>query len=92
MDLLKNLDNMITVEECFNNFVDFEICPLKEYTPKVLINDTKLAMIKFAKLHVETALKKASENIKNIYDNNLQEDVYINENDIINAYPLENIK
>ena len=48
-----------TAEECFNNFVDFEICPLKEYTPEVLINDTKLAMIEFAKLHVEAALEEA---------------------------------
>ena len=94
---------MITAEECFNNFVDFEICPLKDYTSKELINDTKLAMIEFARLHTEQALKIASEEVYHDiqidwcdpYDysagHNGIKGVIAKES-ILNAYPLENIK
>ena len=46
-------------------------------------------MIKFAKLHVEAALKEASENV--IIDGHPFE-YELDKNSIINAYPLENIK
>ena len=48
--------------------------------------DIKKAMIEFAKLHVEAALKEAK---------NLLKDGYVtpqDEQDILNAYPLTNIK
>lgn len=80
-----------TAEECFNNFVDFEISPLKEYTPKVLTHDTKLAMIEFAKLHVEAALKEASEKSTCMNEDPFYSDM-IDKESILNAYPLENIK
>ena len=63
----------------------------------LLIED---AMIEFAKLHVQTALEKASE-IANygIYQNDdgqepfhHESNIFVNKNEILNAYPLENIK
>lgn len=84
-----------TAEEVFNNFVDFKICSLKEYTPKILTNDTKLAMIEFAKLHVEAALKEASEKAHHYHISTWKcEGVQpeVNKDSILNAYPLENIK
>ena len=51
--------------------------------------DIKTAMIKFAKLHVESALKEASENV--IIDGHPFE-YELDKNSILNAYPLENIK
>ena len=82
---------MITAEECFNNFVDFEICPLKDYKSKEIINDTKLAMIEFAKLHVTEALKQALEDSPTGSSTDIPsyEDM---KDAILNAYPLENIK
>lgn len=54
---------------------------------------TKDLMIEFAKLHVEAALKEASENVKwkeQITMQGLQ--VTINKSSILNAYPTSNIK
>ena len=51
------------------------------------------AMIEFAKIHVEAALKAASDNVD--YTTDGQEhitDVWIDEDSILNSYPLENIK
>lgn len=84
------INKMITAEECFNNFVDFEIYPLKEYTPKILTNDTKLAMIKFAKLHVEAALKAADIAGSDFNSGGAIYEEY--QEAVLNAYPLENIK
>ena len=55
------------------------------------------AMIQFAKLHVEAALKDASEKIKLTDEvcEVLQEhwfEEYIDKSSILNSYPLENIK
>lgn len=64
--------------------------------------DTVVMMRDFAKLHVEAALKAASENVKVDYnllenynktllvDENIE--VYAINSSILNAYPLENIK
>jgi hypothetical protein len=48
----------------------------------------KSALIEFAKIHVELALKKASENIKLLDDDWNTPD----KQSILNAYPLTNIK
>ena len=54
--------------------------------------DIKKAMIEFAKLHVEAALKEAEkETVKHISKTILELNMY-NKNSILNAYPLENIK
>ena len=88
MDLLKNLDNMITASEFYKQ------------TTGCVINhiDIKNAMIEFAKMHVEAALKDASENFKmkikeNVHELHMNDDwMEVDKNSILNAYPLENIK
>jgi len=54
------------------------------------------AMIEFAKMHVEAALKEASEKAKTIYiepDGCATGDYYdVDKDSILNSYPLENIK
>lgn len=50
------------------------------------------AMIEFAKLHVEAALKAATNNAKMDSDPFDYEDEWIDKDSILNAYPLENIK
>lgn len=50
-------------------------------------NSWKNAMIEFAKLHVEAALKEASENVK-ITDYGYS----VDKDSILNSYPVENIK
>ena len=53
---------------------------------------TAQMMIKFAKLHVQAALKEAEkETVKHISKTILELNMY-NKNSILNAYPLENIK
>ena len=55
------------------------------------------AMIEFAKMHVQEALKQASEEaeveheLSNPYDPNSGYEI-VNKDSILNAYPLENIK
>lgn len=51
------------------------------------------AMIEFAKMHVEAALKEAAYNAEiSDYDEHMQFAPNIDENSILNAYPLTNIK
>ncbi len=52
--------------------------------------ELKEALIDFAKIHVELALKKASEEASLTSDSDMWSNV--DKNSIINAYPLENIK
>ena len=67
---------------------------LKKYelgnTGKIDIEDAKEAIIEFAKLHVEAALKAASEDVEletyGSFGNS------VNKESILNAYPLTNIK
>ena len=49
-------------------------------------------MIEFAKLHVETALKAASENVDTLKGEVYASKGCINKESILNAYPLNNIK
>ena len=71
---------------------------LKEYelgnTGKIDIEDAKEAIIEFAKLHVEAALKEASENATTFNKPKFKGDInyVVDEDSILNAYPLENIK
>ena len=79
MDLLKNLDNMITAEELSKNHTR-----LRSATA---LKDLSDFAIEFAKLHVEAALNKVMEEVS--IDDFTQT---VNLNSILNAYPLENIK
>lgn len=93
MDLLKNLDNMskiLTAEEFQNSDYLF-----KTYGRELFVDEL---MIEFTKLHVEEALKQASENFKmkikeDVYDLDMNDDwMEVDKNSILNAYPLKNIK
>ena len=86
MDLLKNLDDMITAKLILTGKETYD----SEY-PTVSKYDALEAMIEFAKLHVTEALKEASENAEVIFDDSGQSGrVY--QDSILNAYSLENIK
>jgi hypothetical protein len=66
----------------------------KHNLPETLSGGTlKWAMIEFAKLHVEAALKAAVDNVQ-MYDFNERGEFGrgINAESILNSYPLENIK
>lgn len=52
--------------------------------------DVAEAMIEFAKMHVEAALKEASENAESYVIGGLTSEV--DKESILNAYPLTNIK
>ena len=85
-----------TAEDFFNKYrnrYQFEEGP-SEYL--IDIEDFQTAMIEFAKLHVEAALKAASEDadMDNEYYQSVQEGTSgrIDIETILNAYPLTNIK
>ena len=118
MDLLKNLDNMITVKNLLKTiYNEGSGAGGDSYNE----GDIERIMIEFAKLHTEAALKAASEKAKlskaynyGNYDESTAifkpietkcfikieyghgdcgyEAVKINEDSILNAYPLELIK
>ena len=83
MDLLKNLDNMITAGELLDNI---------EIWDGVFVHskNAKQAMIEFAKMHVTEALKEASEKAE--IEDLSYDDRIVNVKSILNAYSLENIK
>ena len=89
MDLLKNLDNMITAEEYIMENTD--IITMAGNKQKV-----SKAMIEFAKMHVEACkeeyLQKGFGRYMNHTFDKYPTRVPIDEDSILNAYPLENIK
>ena len=93
MDLLKNLNNMITAKLILTGKETYD----PEY-PTVSKYDALEAMIEFAKLHVEAALKEASENFKmkikdDVHELDMNDDwMEVDKNSIMTAYTLENIK
>ena len=89
MDLLKNLNNMIIAEELLDNI---------EIWDGVFVHskNAKQAMIEFAKLHVEACKE---EYLQKGFGRYMDHAFYkyptivpIDEDSILNAYPLENIK
>ena len=85
MDLLKNLDDMITAKLILTGKETYD----SEY-PTVSKYDALEAMIEFAKLHVTEALKEASEKAE--IEDLSYDDRIVNVKSILNAYSLENIK
>ena len=79
---------MITAEELLKDRVYITIDDIEDVHDS-LSNVTE-AMIEFAKLHVEEALKEASEKVTT--DGYGDGYAGIDEESILNAYPLENIK
>ena len=84
---------MKTAEEFLKNFNEEENNIDKLYYDSYV----KKAMIKFAKMHVQEALKQASveaeveHELSNPYDPNSEYQI-VNKDSILNAYSLENIK
>ncbi len=71
------------------NLTDFWEGGKAQYTEE----DVEQAMIEFAKLHVEAALKAAVDNVEiNDFDVDGSYSPDIDEESILNSYPLENIK
>ena len=83
---------MKTAEEFLKNFNEEENNIDKLYYDSYV----KKAMIEFAKMHVQEALKQASveaeveHELSNPYDPNSEYQI-VNKDSILNAYPLENI-
>ena len=91
MIVLKNIKKMSkipTAEEFLDNFLNKDAIPWSPEIDKVY-GCINTAMIEFAKLHVEAALKEAYENADLEY---YGDEVCYNKDSILNAYPLENIK
>ena len=84
---------MKTSEEFLKNFNEEENNIDKLYYDSYV----KKAMIEFAKMHVQEALRLASveaeveHELSNPYDPNSEYQI-VNKDSILNAYPLENIK
>ena len=81
------LQDSFTISHFYNDKYDRMSC---------FSDDVQQAMIEFAKLHVEAALKEASKKAKvriiqgdfGVFDTRPS----VKKNSILNAYPLENIK
>ena len=86
MDLFKKLDNMITAKDFLNEKYYHIELDLNKTDSYINLEDIHNAMIEFAKLHVEAALKEA-EKIAIEFDCEGNYD-----NSILNCYSLENIK
>ena len=71
---------MLTAEEFLNK--EYYHVVLDSKDTWVNVGDIKRAMVEFAQMHVEAALKEASEKF----------DLYSNKYAIIESYPLSNIK
>ena len=91
---------MITAKELFNKYSDLTSLTEGHYDYLVDEDNFKDALIEFAKLHVQEALKLASKNATMI-SNEEQDfrfqncnciDYKIDKESILNSYPLENIK
>lgn len=57
----------------------------------VSYKDTRELMVEFAKIHVEAALKEASEKAL-VYADEGGYSEYVDEKSILDSYPLDNIK
>lgn len=92
MDLLKNLDDMITAEK-FINQEEYNGVEPSGYFHGEAWDYFESKMIEFAKLHVEAALKQASEKaLLGNTENGVYSVLAVSKESILNAYSLENIK
>lgn len=82
-----------TAEEFLDNYIEKENIPWSQDIDKYY-GAVNTAMIEFAKLHVEAALRAASEKAQLKYFTDAWGDpaTMIDRKTILNAYPLEKIK
>ena len=85
---------MKTAEDFFNQYKDCVMLPEGGYEYLVDEPDFLVALTEFAKLHVEAALKAASEEAEAYYydEQGDQGEAFINKTSILDAYSLKNIK
>jgi hypothetical protein len=78
-----------TAEEILHKHVDVQYCISRNGEEQ-----TYKAMIEFTKLHVEAALKAASENASAYTEKDSKGGTWnlVDKDSILNSYPLENIK
>lgn len=83
------MSKIITAEE----FLKSQGCNYILQKEKLYFSDvTKDDLIEFAKLHIKAALKEASENIPGFGSSTDIPDWGEVEKEVLNSYPLENIK
>ena len=82
---------MKTAEDFFKEYAD--LIQHEEGDAEYLVDEESFieAMIEFAKLHVESALKEASNNLKQA-SGSFNSDYRDQKNSILNSYSLNNIK
>ena len=80
-----------TVEEFFKKYSDNTFLSEGYYEYLVEKDSFKEALIEFAKLHVQAALKEASKKAQ-VYADEGGYSEFVDEDSILNAYPLTNIK
>lgn len=73
-----------TADEFLEKNIDYDL-------PQDCYNDVERAMIEFAKIHVEAALKAAASDAYT-KDVPFSNDVEVDQESILTAYPSENIK
>jgi len=83
-----SMEEIPTAEELLNK--EYYHIVLDSKDTWVNVGDIERAMIEFAKLHVEAALKATYENIE--YTEVDSSVPYVVEDSILNSYPLSNIK
>ena len=83
------MEQIPTVEEMINKHTISNPKENWERNGKSEITDYKAAMIEFAKLHVEAALKAAVKHLP--YDDKMNQSL-LDERAILNSYPIDNIK
>ena len=89
---LNKMENIPTAEELLNDRVYITQDDIEDVHDS--ISTVAEAMIEFAKLHVEAALKHASEKAELSNKPKFSGDynLVVDEESILNSYPLENIK
>ena len=91
-----NMSTLPTAEEWLSNHKELSVHDVASYDEGGYLGVDERAlytiMVEFAKLHVEQALKTASQNASLNYDEWDDMAAYIDRDSIENAYPLTNIK
>ena len=82
MAKIPTAENLLRNQFCKGEFDEIMDCLNRSIEPSLVT-----AMIEFAKLHVEAALKEASENACGAHCTD-----YIDKDSILNSYSLDNIK
>ena len=81
----------ITAEDILREYIDFDDINGNDTVELLPLTITDI-MVEFAAIHVEAALKSASENAEMKWVKYTEHDYEIDKDSILNSYPLSNIK